>query len=99
MPVLKCNGALADALRVYLPDTMEDAVRRCNLRILVPLVHEHDASFYGLAYVTPGTIGYAVLFVSVPSHVAHFYFQSLLFGVARLLGKESARGAASRILV
>ena len=61
-PFLKCDETLADALRARLPETMKEAVRRCTLRVLIPLVHRHDANFHGLAYVTAGNIGYAVLF-------------------------------------
>lgn len=61
-PFLKCDETLADALRARLPETMQEAVRRCTLRVLIPLVHRHDANFHGLAYVTAGNIGYAVLF-------------------------------------
>lgn len=53
---------MADALRARLPETTKEAVRRCTLRVLIPLVHRHDANFHGLAYVTAGNIGYAVLF-------------------------------------
>ena len=61
-PFLKCDETLADALRARLPDTMQEAVRRCTLRVLIPLVNRHDVNFHGLAYVTAGNIGYAVLF-------------------------------------